>query len=158
MSWISQVLPTIGTLLGGPMGGLALEAVGKCLNIDSATTDKVQKALNSGNLTAEQMAALQAADLQLKTRMAELGIDAERLAAEDRDSARKMQTSTGSWVPPALAVTLTICYLTIICLLLTGDMKLWSDPTLTLLLGGLTSGFTAVLGFYFGSAHQPDKK
>lgn len=159
MSWISQVLPTIGTLLGGPMGGLALEAVGKCLNIDSATTDKVQKALNAGNLTAEQMAALQAADLQLKTRMAELGIDAEKLAQADRASAREMQKSTGSWVPAALAMTLTACYLGIICALLTGDMKLWSDPTLTLLLGGLTSGFTAVLGFYFGSSHvqQPSE-
>jgi hypothetical protein len=143
------------------MGGLALEAVGKCLNIDSATTDKVQKALNAGNLTAEQMASLQAADLQLKTRMAELGIDAEKLAQADRASAREMQKSTGSWVPAALAMTLTACYLGIICALLTGDMKLWSDPTLTLLLGGLTSGFTAVLGFYFGSSHvqQPgDKK
>jgi hypothetical protein len=141
------------------MGGLALEAVGKCLNIDSATTDKVQKALNAGNLTAEQMAALQAADLQLKTRMAELGIDAEKLAQADRASAREMQKSTGSWVPAALAMTLTACYLGIICALLTGDMKLWSDPTLTLLLGGLTSGFTAVLGFYFGSSHvqQPSE-
>ena len=135
------------------MGGVAVEAVGKALGISDATADKVQKALTSGNLTADQVAALQAADLQLKTRMAELGIDAEKIAAADRDSARQMQTATGSWVPPALALTLTVCYLTIICLLLTGDMKLWSDPTLTLLLGGLTSGFTAVLGFYFGAAH-----
>jgi hypothetical protein len=132
-----------------------VEAVGKALGISDATTDKVQRALTSGNLTAEQIAALQAADMQLKTRMAELGIDAEKLAAEDRASAREMQKTTGSWVPAALAMTLTGSYLTIICLLLTGDMKLWSDPTLTLLLGGLTSGFTAVLGFYFGASHKP---
>jgi hypothetical protein len=37
-------------------------------------------------------------------------------------------------------------------------MKLWSDPTLTLLLGGLTSGFTAVLGFYFGAAHKQQER
>ena len=132
-----------------------MEAVGKALGMSEATADKVQRALTSGNLTAEQIAALQAADLHLKTRMAELGIDAEKLAAEDRANARAMQTNTGSWVPAALAVTLTGSYLTIICLLLTGDMKLWSDPTLTLLLGGLTSGFTAVLGFYFGASHKP---
>jgi hypothetical protein len=158
MDWVKSILPTIGTLLGGPLGGAAAEAAGRALGLSNSTTESVKKMLSSGNLSTEQMAALQAADAQLKLKMAELGIDAERLAAEDRDSARKMQTATGSWVPPALAVTLTICYLTIICLLLTGDMKLWSDPTLTLLLGGLTSGFTAVLGFYFGAAHQPDKK
>lgn len=153
MSFLSKLLPTIGNLLGGPLGGAAVEAAAKALGMSDATADKVQRALTGGNLTAEQIAALQAADLQLKTRMAELGIDAERLAAEDRASARGMQTATGSWVPPALALVLTTCYLTIICLLLTGDMKLWSDPTLTLLLGGLTSGFTAVLGFYFGASH-----
>jgi hypothetical protein len=156
MDFLKKLLPTIGHLLGGPLGGAAIEAAGKALGLSDATADKVQKALTSGNLTAEQIAALQAADLQLKTRMAELGIDAEKLAQEDRASARKMQTNTGSWVPAALAMTLTGSYLTIICLLLTGDMKLWSDPTLTLLLGGLTSGFTAVLGFYFGSSHKPE--
>ena len=156
MSFLSKLLPTIASCLGSPLAGAAVEAVGKALGMDEATTDKVQRALTSGNLTAEQIAALQAADLQLKTRMAELGIDAEKLAAEDRASARAMQTNTGSWVPAALAVTLTGSYLTIICLLLTGDMKLWSDPTLTLLLGGLTSGFTAVLGFYFGASHKTE--
>ena len=88
MSFLAKLLPTIGNLLGGPLGGAAVEAVGKALGMSEATTDKVQRALTSGNLTAEQIAALQAADLQLKTRMAELGIDAEKLAAEDRASAR----------------------------------------------------------------------
>lgn len=158
MDWIKQILPTIGTLLGGPLGGAAVSAVAGALGISEPTQDKIQKALTSGNLSAEQMAALQAADMQLKTRMAELGIEAEKLAQVDRASARAMQTATGSWVPPALALVLTTCYLTIICLLLTGDMKLWSDPTLTLLLGGLTSGFTAVLGFYFGSSHKTEER
>ena len=156
MDFLKKIIPTIAHLLGGPLGGVAVDAAAKVLGLSDATADKVQKALTSGNLTAEQIAALQAADLHLKTRMAELGIDAEKLAQEDRASARKMQTNTGSWVPAALAMTLTGSYLTIICLLLTGDMKLWSDPTLTLLLGGLTSGFTAVLGFYFGSSHKPE--
>lgn len=155
MSFLSKLLPTIATCLGSPLAGAAVEVAAKALGMSEATTDKVQKALTSGNLTAEQIAALQAADLQLKTRMAELGIDAEKLAAEDRASARAMQISTRDWVPATLAMVLTTCYLVIICMLLTGDMKLWSDPTLTLLLGGLTSGFTAVLGFYFGASHKP---
>jgi len=155
MEWIKSILPTIGHLLGGPLGGAAVEAVGKALGMSEATTDKVQKMLSSGNLSADQMAALQKADLELKTRMAELGIDAEKIAAADRNSARDMQKTTGSWVPAALAVVLTFCYLTIICCLLTGDMKLWENPTLTLLLGGLTTGFTSVLSFYFGASHTP---
>ena len=155
MDWVKTILPTIGALLvpGGPMIGAAVEAVGKALGLSDATEKSIKDTLASGRLTPEAMQALRLADNELKLKLEELGIKAEELAVKDRSDARAMQTATGSWVPSALAVTLTVCYLGIICALLTGDMKLWSDPTLTLLLGGLTSGFTAVLGFYFGSSH-----
>lgn len=162
MDWLKTILPTIGSLLvpGGPLVGAAIEAIGTALGLSEKTEESVKAALSSGALTAEGMAALKQADNDLKVRLAEMGIKAEELAIKDRADARAMQVKTGSWVPAALALTLTVSYLGIIAALLTGDMKLWSDPTLTLLLGGLTSGFTAVLGYYFGSSHvQPgDKK
>jgi hypothetical protein len=153
MSFISKILPTIGSLLGGPLGGAAVEAAAKALGMSDATADKVQKALTSGNLTADQIAALQAADLQLKTRMAELGIDAERLAAEDRASARGMQTATQSWVPSVLACAVTVGFFGILIGLLTGDLKLWESTTLSLLIGSLSTAFSAVLAFYYGASH-----
>jgi hypothetical protein len=161
MSWISKVLPTIGTLLGGPLGGIAVDAVGKVLGMSDATSDTVKKVLTSGNLSAEQIAALQAADLQLKTKMAELGIEAEKLAQVDRASAREMQVQAKSLVPSILAILFVGFYLTIVSLLLTGTMKLWENSTLTMLLGGVTSGVTMILGFYFGASHasqNADKK
>lgn len=159
MDWIKNILPTIGNLLGGPLGGAAVEAVGKALGMSDATTDKVQRALTGGQLSAEQMAALQAADAQLKVRMAELGIKAEELATADRASARQMQIATGSVVPHIIAILFIGIYLTMMCLLLTGTMKLWEDATLTMLLGGLTSGVAMILGYYFGAAHtQTEKK
>jgi len=160
MSWISQVLPTVGTLLGGPMGGLAVEAVGKCLGLSDATTEKVTKALNAGNLTAEQMAALQAADLQLKTRMAELGIDAEKLAQADRASAREMQVQTGSRTPAILASFVTVGFFAILVGLMTGDLKTWDNAGLQMLIGSLGTSWGMVVSFYFGASHiQPgDKK
>ena len=155
MDFLKKLLPTIGHLLGGPLGGAAVEAAGKALGISEATTDKVQKALMSGNLTAEQIAALQAADLQLKTRMAELGIDAEKLAQMDRASARAMQTETGSWVPAALACVVTAGFFGILIGLLTGDLKLWESTTLSLLIGSLSTAFSAVLAFYYGASFKP---
>ena len=59
MEWVKQILPTIGNILGGPLGGAAVSAVAEVLHIDAPTKDKIEKALTSGNLTAEQMAALQ---------------------------------------------------------------------------------------------------
>lgn len=158
MSFLSKLLPTIATCLGSPLAGAAVEVAAKALGMSEATTDKVQKALTSGNLTAEQIAALQAADLQLKTRMAELGIDAEKLAAEDRMSARSMQTSTGSWVPPVLACVVTGGFFGILIGLLTGDLKLWESTTLSLLIGSLSTAFSAVLAFYYGASFKPPSK
>lgn len=157
MSFLSRLLPTIGSLLGGPLGGAAVEAVGKALGMSEATTDKVQRALTSGNLTAEQIAALQAADLQLKTRMAELGIDAEKLAAEDRANARAMQTATDSWVPSVLACVVTVGFFGILVGLLTGWLKLWESTTLSLLIGTLSGAFTSVLAFFYGASHKPEQ-
>lgn len=161
MNWLSSILPTLATVLGGPMGGLAVEAVGKALGMSDATADKVQKALSSGNLTAEQMAALQAADLQLKTRMAELGIDAEKLAAADRASAREMQVKTGSRTVPILASAVTAGFFGILVGLMTGDLKMWEGHAeLQMLVGSLASAWAMIVSFYFGASHvQPgDKK
>lgn len=158
MDWIKQILPTIGNLLGGPLGGAACEAVGKALGLSEATADKVQRALTSGQLSADQMAALQAADLQLKTRMAELGIDAEKVAQADRASARAMQQTTGSWVPAALACVVTVGYFGILLGLMTGDLKLWDNSAMTLLLGALTTAWGSIVAFYYGASHMPEVK
>jgi len=155
MSFLTKLLPCIGNLLGGPLGGAAVEAVGKALGMSEATTDKVQRALTSGNLTAEQIAALQAADLQLKTRMAELGIDAEKLAAEDRNNAREMQTTTGSWVPSALACSVTVGYFAILIGLMSHRLELGNSEGLTLLLGSLTTAWGSIVAFYYGASHFP---
>jgi hypothetical protein len=155
MDWIKSILPTIGHLLGGPLAGAAVEAAGRALGLSDATADKVQRALTSGQLSADQIAALQSADLQLKTRMAELGIDAEKVAQADRRSARDMQSQTGSWVPAALACVVTVGYFGILLGLMTGDLKLWDNSAMTLLLGALTTAWGSIVAFYYGASHQP---
>jgi len=155
VSFLSTLLPTIGSLLGGPLGGAAVEAAAKALGISEPTADKIQKALTSGNLSADQIAALQAADLQLKTRMAELGIDAEKLAQADRASAREMQTQSGSWVPSTLAVGVTVGYFTILVGLMSHKFEIANSEGLTLLLGSLTTAWGSIVAFYYGASHLP---
>jgi hypothetical protein len=152
MSWISSILPTIGTLLGGPLGGAAVDAVGKALGISDATEDKVKKMLSSGQLSADQMAALQKADLELKTRMAELGIDAEKIAQADRASARDMQSATHSWVPSTLAIAVTTGYFGILIGLMSKKLELGADGAMTLLLGALTTAWGSIVAYYYGAS------
>ena len=158
MSWIGNILPTIGTLLGGPLGGMAAEAAGKALGLSDTTTDNIKKVLSSGNLSADQIASLQAADLALKTKMAELGIEAEKLAQEDRSSAREMQVRVGSWVPAILTIITTVGYFGILIGLMTGDLKLWDNPAMTLLLGALTTAWGSIIAYYFGASNQHVEK
>lgn len=157
MDWLKNILPTIGSLLvpGGPMLGAAVEAVGSALGLSEKTEQTVKDALSSGRLTPEAMQALKQADNDLKVKLEELGIKAEELAVQDRASARQMQIATGSWVPHVLAMMYIGTFLVIVALLLTGTMKLWeNNSTLTMILGALTSGVAAILGFYFGASHS----
>ena len=154
MSWLSSILPTIGTLLGGPLGGMAADAAGKALGLSDATRDKVQKALQAGNLTAEQMAALKQADADLAVKLKELDIDAAKVAAADRASARQMAVETGSWAPAALALSITVGFFGVLVGLLTGTLKLWDNAGLTLLIGALSTSWGAVVMFYFGASND----
>lgn len=136
------------------MLGAAVEAVGSALGLSEKTEQTVKDALSFGRLTPEAMQALKQADNDLRVRLEELGIRAEELAVQDRFSARQMQIATESWVPHVIAIMFIGAYLLIVAMLLTGTMKLWSEnPTLTMLLGGMTAGVAAILGFYFGASH-----
>jgi hypothetical protein len=132
-----------------------VEAAGRALGLSDATADKVQRALTSGTLSADQMAALQVADAQLKTRMAELGIDAEKLAQADRESARDMQRTTGSWVPSTLACVVTVGYFGILLGLMSHKLELANSEGLTILLGSLTTAWGSIVAFYYGASHLP---
>jgi hypothetical protein len=139
------------------MVGAAVEAVGKALGMSDATEKSIKETLSSGRLTPEAMQALKQADNDLRVKLEELGLKAEELVVKDRESARQMQIATGSIVPHIIAVLFIGFYLTIIAMLLTGTMKLWENSTLTMLLGGLTSGVVGILGYYYGSSHTPNK-
>ena len=87
--------------------------------------------------------------------MAELGIDAEKLAAADRDSARQMQIKTGSQVPAILGLTITVGFFGILVALMTGVLKLWDNAGLQMLLGSLGTSWGMVVSYYFGASHAP---
>ena len=119
MSWLSQIAPTIATAIGGPLGGLAYEAVSKVLGVNQ---DDAKKMLEDGKLSADQIAAIQQAEIQLKAQEEQLGLNFAKLSVEDKKSARDMQIATKSWVPPVLAVAVTIGFFSILTGLMLGGV------------------------------------
>ena len=153
MSWIEQIAPTIATALGGPLAGLAVDAVSKAIGIDPKD---VQDTINTGKLSAEQIASIQQAELTLKTKAQEMGLDFEQLAVNDRKSARDMQMTVRSWIPPILAIGITIGFFGIMYGMMSGHVQ--SSEALMILLGSLGTAWTGVISFYFGSSASSQAK
>ena len=153
MSWLGQIAPTIATALGGPLAGMATELIGKTLGISS---EEVTTAINSNKLTADQIAGLQQAELALKAKAQEMGLDFESLATQDRKSARDMQMTVKSMIPPILAIGITIGFFGIMTGMMSG--KVQSSEALMILLGSLGTAWISIVGYYFGSSKGSDDK
>lgn len=153
MEWLRKIAPTAATLLGGPLAGLAVEAIGSALDLPNATKDKVVSILQSGTLTAEQIAAVKKAEADLVIRLRELDIKAEEIAAADRDSARKREISTGDvWTPRLLGALIVVAWGLIQWHLLTSVVDPSMRELVARLLGTLDAALMAVLYYYYGSS------
>lgn len=98
MDWLQtlqQIAPTVATAFLGPLGGVAVSAVGSLLGVSDATQDKIAKAITTATLTPDQIAKLKELDLQYKAKEQELGFKYADLAFQDRDSARKANVAGG---------------------------------------------------------------
>ena len=147
MDWLKTIAPTIATALGGPLAGLAIEAVSKAVGIDPKD---VQTTISEGKLTADQIMLLKQAEVQMSARAQEMGLDFAKLVAEDRKSAREMQAETRSYIPAVLAVTVTMGFFGILIGMMTETFK--TSDALMLMLGSLGTAWTGIIAFYFGSS------
>jgi cation transporter-like permease len=153
MEWLKTLAPTIATALGGPLAGMAVSAVSKAIGCDP---DEVQDIISSGKLTAEQVASIQLAELELKKQAQSMNLDFAKLIAEDKQSARDMQIATKSWIPALLAVFVTLGFFGILLGLMTEHFK--TSDALMLMLGSLATAWTGVMAFYFGSSASSQAK
>jgi hypothetical protein len=62
MDWLKQIAPTIATALGGPLAGLAVDAISKAVGIDPKD---VQSTIDQGKLTSDQIAQLNTAEIAM---------------------------------------------------------------------------------------------
>jgi hypothetical protein len=148
MEWLKQIAPTIATALGGPLAGMAVSAISKAVGVDE---DKVQDMISSNKLNADQVAQLKMAEIELAKQAQELGLNFEKLSVEDRKSAREMQATTRSIVPPALAAIVTVGFFGIMVMMLLGKVDS-NNPAILMMLGSLGTAWTGIIAYYFGSS------
>ena len=153
MDWLKEIAPTAATLLGGPMAGMAVDMIGKALGMTDATKDQVKDILSSGTLNAEQLAAIKAADADLKIQLKQLDIDIERVHAGDRDSARQMAAKTGDvWTPRVIAMVVFIVWGAVQYKVFSSVIPDGMRELVARMLGTLDAVLMAVVYYYYGSS------
>lgn len=147
MDWLKMIAPTIATAIAGPFGTMAYGLIAHELGV---TPDEAKTTIEAGKLTADQIASVQLAEVQIKATAQELGLDFAKLIVEDRKSAREMQAETRSYIPAVLAIAVTLGFFGILVGMMTETFK--TSDALMLMLGSLGTAWTGIIAFYFGSS------
>jgi hypothetical protein len=148
---LGQVAPSIATALGGPLAGVAVRTLSNALfGHEDASEQQVSEALS--NATPDQLAAIKKIDADFKVQMKSLDIDLERIAAGDRDSARQMQMSTKDSTPKILAYFITFGFFGALVWILVFGIPKTGTEVILMMLGSLSTSWTGVVQFYYGSS------
>lgn len=150
---LGQIAPTVATAMGGPLAGLAVSAVSKAMGL---SPEEAQKTLESGKMSADQIAQIKVAEIELQKQANELGLNFEKLAVDDRKSAREMQAAVRSWIPGTLSIGVTLGFFGILVGLMTQSVK--AGPEIEIMLGSLGTAWTGIIAFWFGSSAGSQKK
>lgn len=148
---IATVAPTIATALGGPLAGTAVRALLPSLGLkDNATVDQINNALQ--NVTPEQLAAIKKAENDFKVQMKQLDVDLVRIAAADKDSARRREIETKDYTPRILAFTICFLYVGVQYFLFTHVIEQEMREMIMRALGTLDAILGLIFSYYFGSS------
>lgn len=149
-SLVRSVAPALGTALGTPLAGAAIKVLTTTLlGKEEAPEQELAQILETAS--PDTLLKLKEADHDFAIRMKELGVDLERIAAEDRHSARDMQKVAGSLAVPLIAGFTVAGFFLVAGYMLTG--RLLIDSTLAgFVLGQVSAKTEQVYNFYFGSS------
>ena len=149
---LGAVAPTIGTALGGPMGGMAAKMVAEALGVDN-DPKKIEKAIQAA--TPEQLAELKKIDADFDVKMKELDVDLFALETADIQSARGMFSK--DWTARIIGVTVVGGFMGYIFLVTIMPPEQNSEALINLVLGYLGGLASAIISFYFGASNTDNK-
>ena len=149
---VGAVAPTLGTALGGPMGGMAANMIAEVLGVPNNP-----KAIEKGiaEATPEQMLELKKAEQEFEIQMEELGVKVFELETQDKQYARGMFSK--DWTARIIGLFTIGGFLGYIFLVTLQPPEQNSEALINLVLGYLGGLASAIISFYFGASHTPDK-
>ena len=160
MNWqdtLKVIAPTVASAFLGPLGGVAVSAIGSALGIDAPTQDKIAKAFTAGQLTPEALEKIKLLELQYQNDEKERGFKYAELEFKDRDSARMREIQTGDNTVKILAFLIVGAFIGTVAATLADWTKAESVLAGTLI-GYLSAKAEQVLSYYFGSNKDSSRK
>jgi hypothetical protein len=166
---LKTVAPWIGTALGGPLGGLAVDAATRALGVPEKTTEALKNAL--AGVTPADMLALKKAEQEFKEQMMALGFDTleklEQMELDDRKDARAREVAVKDKTPARLAYMIiggffAVAGAQLIALMGWPDVAAKIPPQGWVIIGNI-SGYLAAeakaaASYYFGTTRDSGEK
>jgi len=150
--------------LGGPLGSMAANAVGKALGIDppSKAEDISDAVALATTKDPDALLKLKQADQDFSIQMAKLGFDSaakmEELVDQDRSNARAREIAVKDKVPAILAISVTAGFFGLLTLMSYHTVPAGAHDILIGMLGSLGTAWIAIISYYFGSSAGSAKK
>lgn len=152
LNLVRTVAPTIASAVGGPLAGMATRAISEAL-LGKPDGSEQELAEAAAKATPEQLLALKQAENDFAIKMRELDIDLERIANQDRNSARNREIQTKDWTPRILAGLITVGYFgALFYMLRNGLPQHGGSEAMLVMLGTLGTAWGGVVAYYFGSS------
>ncbi len=163
MDWLGtlkQLAPTVASAFLGPLGGVAVAAMGNLLGVSDATQDKIAQVIQNGQLTPEQITQIKLLELEYKNTEAERKFKYSDLEFKDRDSARQANVQGGTqrmlfWLS---LVLLALTLGSEVAVLFGGVPLAVQDIIAGRVLGLLDSVALMVLAYWYGSSSGSHNK
>lgn len=146
-SVLGAIAPILGGALGGPFGAAAGLALQKALGANDPKA--LEAAITSGD--PDILVKLKQADNDFKVQMASLGVDEEKLIYDDKASARAREEAVKDKTPAVLAAIVTAGFFGVLGWLLYKG-KPPDGEVIMLLVGSLSTAWTGIVSYYFGSS------
>ena len=151
---VKSVAPTVATAIGGPLGGIAVNAITSALGVE--TEDQAIAALQSD---PNAVLKLREAEMDLQKFMREADLKEDALYVGDTQDARGMAVKLGKiWPQFTIFITLTIIIGGCLYMLFTQEMPPKNETVLIMMLGNAVTAWLASIYFFTGTTKSSSEK
>jgi hypothetical protein len=158
---LGTVAPTVATVLGGPLAGVAVGMIAKALGMGPGATEQDLEQAVLG-ATPDTLLRLKEVENQFTLEMERLGVDVEKIHAGDRSSARELAKTN---MTPQIVLSFVFIggYFAAIfalhgVLFQTAEINDQIIALFGALIGVFTRELSGIMQFWFGSSSGSTKK